>query len=133
MHDHAAWRASRSGVRSWLRLGQPFTDPPDGPTEDGVALPTVLDDTTTDCAETVAGHDERARLGLVLDLPRPLAHRVCAPDAEQHFWVVAKMHQTRRFVDGPAAPALGTGRIIVLDCRSNRSHAAIVDPDRPGY
>src|SRR5690348_12386650 len=94
--------------------GQPLADPSDRPAEDRVALPSTPDDVSAHCTEPVAGHDERPGLRAVFDLPRPLAHRVRARDAEHDFRMDAQVHHPCRIVDDAAAPAFGTGRVAVL-------------------
>jgi hypothetical protein len=105
-----------------LRSGQSVTKPAERAAEDAATVPAAVNDCLAHVAEPVAGDDERACLGPVIDLPSLLGRPPRAGSAQGDLWVISQMHHEARFVDATATPALRWRRKLVLDSCSRRAH-----------
>src|SRR5450755_841996 len=89
------------------QLREALADPSDRSADQWAFVPAASDDSATQYAEPVTCHHERSGLGLVLDLPRPLADRMRASNAESYLGVIAEVDQPGRVLNSAATPALG--------------------------
>jgi hypothetical protein len=100
-----------------------FADPPEWWPEDTIVLPAVINDTSPQGAEAVAGHDQWTSPGAVLGLPCLLGCPVPAPDTQRDLGVIAEMDHPHWVVNGAAAPASGLVQLMILSS-GLRHHAA---------
>jgi hypothetical protein len=113
-------------------LGQALADPADRPADPLALMPATPDYHAAKVTERIPGFHRETGLTPVLDLPRPVLHRVSAPNTQVHLGVVTEMDHLVGRLDHPAAPAFRRAWLFagVDDCAggTHPSNSAPLSP-----